>query len=389
MADPTPYFVDPNINVNGGAGTVADPWTRVGGIDVVQNGVNQIVAGPGRDAANGDKVNVKSGADDITTAVLNLAAYGAPAVDAPFIVRGYDNAENDRGIGGMDGNAGGWSIFDGAAGATDYMHVIDMHLHNVAAANVCTLRDYSEIIRCEMDTGTLVGAQIQNYGVIGNCNLHDLDSSLLVGGFSLVHGNYLVAALARGMWLGGQTNIIERNIVITEAVGTEGMVVSAPTQTLIGNSFFSTVASQTAAIDFDAATHYSCRLLSNLFEGFSGVGGNGVDFGASTRHIQMFANNSFYDNTDDVLPAGDADKNYDEDNELAMAASPFLKEGAMTFANRFNWFKPAIPVRGTAFPNGCRFDRGAVQVRLATERTIAEQTVVTIPERTVFDPVVE
>ena len=388
MADPTPYFVDPNINVNGGAGTLVDPWTRVGGIDVVQNGLDQIVAGVGRDAVNGDEINEKSGAEDVTTAVLNLGPYGAPAINAPLIIRGYDNVAHDGGQGNMDGNAGGWPLIDGQAGATDFIHVIDMHLHNVGATNVCRLRDYSSIIGCEIDAGT-IGAYLQNYGVIANCNLHDLETCFNVNNHNVVHGNFLLAGVSRGGWLGGLSNLTERNIIITTAVFTEGMVVSGPLQTLIGNSFFSTVASTTAAIDFDAAGHYSCRLLSNLIEGFSGAGGNGVDFGGSTRHIQMFANNSFFDNTNDILPVGDADKNYDEDNEFAMAASPFLKEGARTFANRFNWFKPAIPVRGSAFPNGSRFDRGAVQVRLVTERTIAEQSVVTIPERTVFDPVVD
>jgi hypothetical protein len=156
---------------------------------------------------------------------------------------------------------------------------------------------------------------------------------------------------------------------------------------VIGNSILSTAAGTAAGIFFDAATHQSCTIMNNLIEGFSGVGGSGIDFANMVRHVMAYTNNSFFDNETDELNRGDF--NFEEDNDLLMAASPFLKEGARTFANRFNYFKPAIPVRGRAFPNGCRFDRGAVQVRLVTERTIAEQSVVTIPERTVFDPVVE
>ena len=405
MAAPNDYFVDPAINANGGTGVAADPWTRVGGIDVVQNGINQIVAGPLRDPVNGDRINVVSDqapgvtttTDDTITAVLNLAAYGAPAADAPLIVRGCSRdpttglpVAGNGGIGGMDGAAGGWSTYDGNAGATDYVHFIDMHLHNTAAANVMRMRDYSSAINCQLDTSTAYALLVNNYCDVLNCYLHSTTNSpLIVATYCLAFGNYIESPSGAGqssIFINGTSSSAERNIIVLDDVGAYGIRFSGHANRAIGNSILSTVANTQSGIYYDAVGLSTSVVLNNLIEGFSGAGGAGIDFFNSTQHVHAYANNSFYDNLEDVAALTDCDKNYDEDNDLIMAASPFMKEGAMTFANRFNYFKAAIPVRGRAFPTGCQSDRGAMQVRLAVERTIPETCIVTIPERTVLDP---
>lgn len=370
MGVPTPHFVDPNINADGGAGTLIDPWTRLGGIDVVENGIFQI---GGRDAVNGDQINVRTGADDLPTAVIDTAAlvalgYGAPTDNAPLIVRGYDFAAFDGGRGGMDGGAGGFSIFDGNAGAgADFVHFIDMHLHNTAAATALWLGDYSSAIGCQIDTAAGNGLRGNNYCRFENNYVHDVGLRALLGGESCdFTGNY-VESMAAGscIFVNGRFGTVQRNICVATVVGVDGIRLSASRAVVDGNSIFSSAAGTGAGILLDANNHDSIVIRSNLIEGFSGVGGSGIDFANLIRHVNLYANNSFFDNgplgADDEINRGDF--NFEEDNDLAMASSPFAKRGALTFANRFTYFAPRNvgSVRRGAYPNGCRSDRGAVQ----------------------------
>jgi len=390
MAAPTQYYVDPAW---GGPfnGTAAQPWVSVAAALVA------IV----RDAVNGDQINIVSDqppgvtttTDDIFAASITLVAYGAPTIDAPLIFRGCARtallgglpAANNGGIGGMDGNAGGFSIFDGLVGNWDFVHFIDMHLYNTAAATVMTTDTDSSLINCEIDTSTNRGLTLGFYGKVLNCHFHDITGrDLVLDAYCQARGNFINTSSASGILLSSAHNTVSRNIIATNAVGTDAIVVSFYNQSVFGNSILSTVASTSAGINFDAGTHRDCMIHDNLIEGFNGVGGSGIDFGGAGQHVTSYANNAFHDNTDDEI--NPCDINFQEGQDYDMPASPFLKDGAVTFANRFNYFKPAIPVRGRSFPNGCRFDRGAVQVRLATEREIAAVTLTSIPARTALDP---
>ena len=393
MAAPTPYFVDPLAGVDFATGgtTLLDPYLTV------QFCIDDITTSHGgRDAVNGDQINVKSDqepgvtttTDDVTLAVIDLATvgavYGAPAVDAPLIFRGYSYVANDGGIGGMDGNAGAWSIYDGNAGATDYVHFIHMHLHNTAGATIASLRNWSTVIGSELDTATVRAMFGGTYSLVANCHIHDVGGHAIeISTSATAVGNYIESGGLACVFTQGVNCVVERNILIATAVGTAGVIISADLPQIVGNSILSTGLSVDAGIRFDAVAHHSARITGNLIEGFSG--GAGIDFFNQTNHVNLYANNSFYDNETDELQRGDF--NYDEDNDLIMAASPFLKVGAMTYANRYGYFAPAIPVRGRAFPNGCQFDRGAAQVRLVTERTVAERCIITIPERIAYDPI--
>jgi len=393
MAAPTNYYVDPDAGVDA-AGNGADtaPYASV------QYCIDDITTSHGgRDAADGDQINVVEGTDDTPAAVIDLATvgavYGVPTFDAPLIIRGCSRdpitglpVANNGGVGGMDGGAGGFSIFDGVnhVPVIDYVHFIDMHCHNTAAAEVLYFRDYSSCINCELDTCTLRGIRAGSYGAYSGNNIHDVATGLELVAANQISGNYIQDVTAYCIWLAGSYNDVTRNILIPSAVGAEAIVVSAQCQHIVGNSILADSVATTAAILFDAVTHYGVTIADNLIEGFSGVLGAAFDFFNSTRHIQLFANNSYYDCT--LTPIlRDCDKNFDAGNE-ALTASPFAKTGAMTYANRYAYFAPVIAVRGRAWPDGCQFDRGAVQVRLVTEETVPAFSPITIPARTIYHP---
>lgn len=385
MGIPSQYFVDPGWGGPVFNGTAANPWASV------QAAVTGIIAA-GRDAINGDAIALLDEAPDVTVAALNLAGY-VPAADAPLIIRGCGRNptiglpdENYPGIGDMDGNNGGWSIYDGNAGATDYVHFIDMHLHNTAGATIASLRNWSTLIKCELDTATVRAVFNGIYALVANCYVHDVGGNAIeIAQDGRALGNYIESAAASCIFMQGPHCTVERNILVISGLGTAGVIASEAEPVIRGNSILSTVASADAGIRFDNVAHHSAIVADNLIEGFSGAGGAPIDWFNLTQHVNLYANNSFFGNTN-PLPINAGDINYEADNE-ALDASLFLREGAMTFANRFNYFKPSIPVRGRSFPNGCRFDRGGVQVRLVVERTVPERTIVTVPARTAFDPI--
>jgi len=398
MAAPTDYFVDPlngtdDLDVGPPArGTdPARPWLTV------QYALTTGILA--RDAANGDQVNIKSDqipgvvttTDDVLGATLNLVAYGAPTADAPLIFRGYYEAVGDRGIGGLDGDNLGFSVMDSNVVVKDYIHFIDMHCHNTGANEILYLRNRSSIINCILDTTTNQEAfLVGTYGSVSGNYLEGGGATYVgqLGGSSWCYGNMIRnAGAGGGIFLAGAGANAARNIIVLDGAASWGIRVSQDLQRIVGNSILHTNVGTAAGIYFDAPGHASCSILDNLIEGFSGVGGSGIDFGNLTEHVHLYANNGFHDNDgNDERNRGDI--NYEADNDLDMADSPFLKDGALTWANRFNYFKGVLSAgdtRGGAYPNGCRFDRGAVQVRIATERVIPAKTITSVPQRTVFD----
>lgn len=396
MAAPTNYYVDPDpavgVDFATGGTTPADPYRSVQfAVDDIQTSHG------GRDAVNGDQVNVVEGTDDTPAATLDLATvgavYGVPAADAPLNIRGCARdpitglpVAGNGGVGGITGGAGGFAIYDGLAGATDHVNFIDMHCHNVGAADVLYIRDHGTVAGCEIHGSTGGRAlRCRTFCRAFNNHIYDnaVSAALEFNGICYAYGNYITTpSVASCIRLGGTDNVVARNILIPTAAATIGIDISAPRQMIDGNSIMHDGGTN-QGIRFDANNHYGVTIINNLIEGFS-AGGSGIAFGASVVHVPVYANNSFHDNFADESNLGDFD--YEADNDLGMAASPFMKGVAPTFANRFIYFKPAIPVRGRAFPDGCRFDRGAVQVRLAVERDIPATVVTTIPARTVLDP---
>jgi len=388
MADPIDYFVDPATGGAAGPGAADTPF------DTVQNAMDTIA----RSAANGDQINVVEGTDDTPAAVLSFAAYGVPAVDAPLIIRGCANdpitglpVANNGGRGGMDGGAGGFSIIDNSAAGIDFTHLIDMHCHNTGADDVVRLRNSSSVIRCEIDTTTAGwGLTLGGFCTLLETHIHTMTLDAVdIGNYGKILGNMLeVESAARSaLFLSGFGSCAMRNIILVNHLTARGIVPSNDYLAVSGNSILSTASGTAAGILVDAAGHDSLVIDSNLIEGFSGAGGLGIDFGASTTHPHCYANNSFFDNETDEGNRGDL-ANFEEDNE-ALTATPFLKEGAITFANRLEYFKPTRVgnVKGGAFPNGSRFDRGAINGPAVVERVIPARVISNTPARTVFDVV--
>lgn len=329
MGAPTEYYVDPSIAGNSGSGTDIDPYGDL------QYALDQVGTSPGRDATNGDRFNIKAGTDEVLTATLSLATYGTPANDAPLVIQGYTSAAGDGGIGGVDG---GGSY--GLMASTNYLAVVDMHVHNAGAADIIALGQGGTAINCEVNNTTGDGITAgQNARVMG-CHVHDVGTYGIYCSAqgAIAYGNYIAngtkdVSVAIGLSFSA---FAVSNIISIDGTS-DGIDLLGDGAAAIGNSILSN--GGTGAGIAHSTIRYNRLIINNLIEGFSGTGGGGIDFSSDDENWAAYASNGFYDNDTDELNKVAGEYYYEDDNE-ALSASPFAKSGSDTFANRYAYFAP-------------------------------------------------
>lgn len=353
MGTPTQSYVDPSIAGDSGAGTVGDPWGDL------QYALDQVT----RDAVNGDQINIKAGTDEVLTAALDLSTYGTPTKDAPLVMRGYASTANDgdfaagTGIGGIDGD-GSYSIF---SGSEQYIVWKDLHLHSTGGNAILALNSYSLLDSCELDntTGDGIVMATRTLGVyrsylhnIGTRGVYNTDDG---GAIELCYFANGTNDFTYAIYCGHYSVRVARNIISLDgsSVGIALSYSCAATH----NSVLASNGTGTGILAQSGA--YANRITNNLVEGFAGVGGVGIGYGANEECF-LGGYNACYNNTDNI--SGNAIVNLGSDED-PLASSPFAKSGADTFANRFMYFAPVDvgSVQGGAYPSGCRLDKGAVQ----------------------------
>jgi len=316
MTAPTDYYVDASLGTNTGDGTVGTPWGRATG-SVVQYALDTIT----RDATNGDRINVKSGATDTLAAALNTTTYGSPGGTAPLIIQGYNTTQGD--------NPATQPIIDGAATyaiisetATSSMHFFDVHLQNCGSVtNMIRLDNFIRIINCELDdfTGS-TAVQTDLYGQVIGCYFHNIAARGCYANIGLYHRNrfidgtnkFTTAAITVDT---SQSAITENIISVSGACDGIQYDLNAFVR---GNSVYSNAGTGTG-IAPRAAGKYGASIMNNLIEGFSGAGGVGIEINAPTYY---YDGNSVYDCTTDFSVTTGNDLYGGVDNE-SLSASPF------------------------------------------------------------------
>lgn len=341
----THYYVDPSIAGDSGTGTIGDPYGDL------QHCMNTGT----RSGSTPTQINIKAGTDEILAATLDWSTWGSPGVTSPTIFRGYTSAANDGGQGGIDGNAGNFSITP----AKSYVAFADLKMHNTGSANILPIGFCQTVFRCEFTNST--GNGIHSGSNTGNKvfdnHLHDISGvGIYVGAAQqcVVTGNYLkngTKDFSIGIEALGRGATVTRNILSLD--GSSNGIEFGYGVAVTHNSVLAASGSGSGIL---ADTNAISCVLNNLVEGFTS--GEGFDWDAS--EVSLFLHNGAYNNgtnyptVDEVLNP--------VDNE-ALGASPFDKSGSDTFANRFTYFAPVDTgnVRGGAYPDGCRLDKGAVQ----------------------------
>ncbi len=306
MAAPSETYVDPAGNANSGAGTIGDPYLDL------QYALDTMT----RDATNGDRINILAGTDEVLAAALDLTTYGTPNTTAPLIIQGYTTTAGDGGIGGISGN-GTYSII--ASSTLDAIHFIDMHLHNSGSATIVSLDDFCYIVNCEIDNTTGSGLWLDR-PVIINCFIHNTGAFGLrcqQGGY--VFGNHFengANSFTTACYLNSNASLATFN-TFSLSGASNGIFVNLTAVTIANNSIYSSSGTGQGIIIGGGG---NAIVVGNIIEGFSGVGGIGLQTIADGGLI-LKGNNAFYNNTTDESLSGWESRDMGGDQSLG--ASPF------------------------------------------------------------------
>jgi len=357
MALPTNYYVDPATGTDAvGKGAVGDPYLTM------QYALDDVGTTHGRDATNGDQMNLVSGTANTLAASLTVTTYGTPSIAAPLVIRGCSSAANDGGVGEV--NCGGsYSLF--ADTGLDSVWLVDLHIHNAGAANIVLLDNYCKVIHCEINYTTGHGIYLDYQAEIRGCHVYDCGNAGIHsnGDGGTISYNFCQNTTANrfnyAISCNGGKSYISRNIISIDgsSVGI-GIHSSGDRSNVEHNSIF--CSSGSGAGVFANVSGVGGVFVNNVVEGFTT--GEGFDFQAPTS-LYLAMSNAAYNNGTNYANEGDQIPLMVDDDNETLTASPFVKSGADTFANRFIYFEPADTgnVRTGAYPDGSRCDKGAVQ----------------------------
>lgn len=280
-----------DVRCDNHTGAIGLPWATV------QHALKFVT----RDAANGDRFNVKAGADDVlVSASLDFSTYGTPTALVPWICQGFTAAAGDGGIGGISG-AGSFSIVDGDA--LDYLAFFDMHLHNSGVADVFSIDNSNTFVNCEIDNTTGYGLDLDNTCTVLNCHIHNCDGVKVLASSRVIFCTIESGAspIVTGIHLSGTGSAALFN-VINMTTGT-GIALGGQGQFAAGNSIYSTAG--TGVGINAAASAQMVTITSNIVEGFSGIGGDGIVLAAGAI-LALYGHNAFYSNTTNLTDNSDA-----------------------------------------------------------------------------------
>ncbi len=311
----TEIYVDPSIAADSGAGTIGDPYGDL------EYAIEQETF----DATNGTRVNIKAGTDEVLAVELSAALADtsvsiawAPDVAANLVFQGYTSAAGDGGVGGI---SGGGSVAVITDAVNDFIHMVDLHLHNCGSATIVQLDADCSLINCELDNTSGAGVNLGNMGMLYGCYLHNI-GGIGATGFGR-SGSIMYCHFANGA--NDFTNAIQnvngtvyRNVIQVD--GTTNGIVAGNDVRILQNSVWSNGGSGNGiALSGNSVTH---GVTNNVVEGFSGSGGNGFSMAVGGSKLITYGGNSAYNNeTDYTSPSSWTLKDLG-DNET-LSASPF------------------------------------------------------------------
>jgi len=347
MAAPNNYYVDP---LNG------DDTTGDGLSDgTAWQTLAKAAATISRDTTDGDRINVKDSATATVTAALALAGSST----APWIIQGYTSTSGDGGIGVISGG-GTVSIYSNAAGTG--ILFMDLELTNTGANTIVLCDNFCRFVNVYFHDTTGDGIDADNMVDVFNCRLENIGGVGVNAFYGHVSHCYFANGANSFTTAVTLTSALQQHCVVCSNIfnlsGTSaGVSISANDAgaSVFGNSFFTSGTGTALDLTTDANAGAGNLVANNLFEGWT----LGLDLSAATtQSVTIVQGNAGFDNDTDfdisaeIVLVGD--------NE-ALAASPFAKSGAATFANRNTYFKPVDTGNVLSPAGGLTGAKGAVQ----------------------------
>jgi len=269
----------------------------------------------------GYRFNVKAGTAEVLTENYTLSTFGAATIAAPLTIEGYTSSPGDGGIGAIDG-ANLYALF----GSTSYLYITlkNLRIFNCNATYAVRLGTYSQILNCEIDDNDATYAiHMGAYGSVKNCYIHDCSGYgvYMTAQGGVTYQNRLIDGTKKftpqAVRIVNVTGAVRDNVISVS--GACDGVLSRHGSTVSGNSIYSDGGTGQGVTV--VSTEPQGDISNNLIEGFSGVGGIGIEL-AATGYVVTCDGNAFYDcttniaNSDRIL-AGNTD------NET-LSASPFV-----------------------------------------------------------------
>ena len=343
----TETYVDPAIAGASGAGTVGDPYGDL------QHALDTMT----RDATNGDRINIKAGTDEVLAAALDLSTYGEPTEDAPLVFQGYATAAEDGGIGGISG-AATYSVFNSTT--LDYISFIDLHCHNSGAAVIIRADRHNNIINCEIDNSSGNGLQFGSYNIVSNTHIHNCGTSGISAGAGIFishcyfenGANDFSSAISAANFSG-----IVINCIFNLDGSSNGIVISSNSSAVSNNTVYSS--SGTGSGIKIAGNAEDSIVLNNYVEGFSGVGGIGIDIDTGSA-VSYYQSNRWYNNTTNESLSGAV---FNDNDNSATAASALTNPGGGDFSVGTDLKAGAYPTSFKGTSTNQYMDIGAAQRR--------------------------
>jgi len=253
----------------------------------------------------------------------------------------------------------------------DYIVLIDLHMHNSGTANIVHLDDNIVVIRCHVNNTTGDGIRVDIQSKVIGCYVHDCGSAInkaliSVADRSAAVGNWILnddgssntASLAIGTYSAAIGNVIK---VTSASASTSAGAIATNTADgalIWGNTIY---ANGRASIGINATAGGLSQenvVINNIVEGFSGVGGVGIQANGYAAIA-----NACYNNTTNYSLTG---INGLSENNDTPSGSPFVDatnndfdiNGTVSGVTEDGWPQswPELSTNTTPKP-----DKGAVQ----------------------------
>ncbi|HAD58027.1 MAG TPA: hypothetical protein DCG12_02105 [Planctomycetaceae bacterium] len=309
------YYVDPSIDSDSGAGTIGDPYGDL------QYALDSIY----RDTTNGDRINIKSGTAEILEDELDITTYGTPSFGAGLYFAGYTSTEGDGGVGEIDGDAYGFSVWN----KTSVEGIVwdSLIIGNTDTADILYMDRMCEVRNCKIygTSGNGVRGQVGHWR-----NWYDDIGSAGVTGSP--------QGVVDCLFTNGSTNsftvAVQGSFVTRSCFKLSGTSTGVGDGTIIVNNSFHTTGTGNAV---DTRSIFSYHYVGNLVQGFT----DGLQYDQTTEMTPgSYHDNAFYDCTNNVTSADFNGAGYNSGNET-LSSNLFDLSGSITsFADRLTYFNP-------------------------------------------------
>lgn len=319
---PTEIYIDPSIAADSGAGSIGDPY----------GDLEYAIVQETFDTTNGTRLNIKSGTAEVLAADLSgsfadtsISPAWVPAYDAPLWIQGYTTSADDGGIGDV---SGGGSVGIINNNLMDHVIIRDMKMGDCGTKKVIDVNNKWIVLNSEFyGSSTTVFSADADMVMIAN---YIRDGSVAVSspGPVFSFGNVASSMSGPECLAFTQDSVVMFNIVLVDS-SVDGIDMG-DTGFALNNSIYSAAGTGTGMRPRDTSAATLLCMVNNAIEGFSGVGGIGIDgneFGTSVANI--FGGNSIYDCTKEIeYPAA----RYVYFTDESLVTSPFTDAANMDFS---------------------------------------------------------